>query len=142
MKKTEASDSEVLIWSGNPSLIAGGWIFIFSILFVWSIVPIFISLYEFLRLRSINYAISTQRVRITSGLITKRIEEIELYRVRDLTVSIPFLHRMYGVADIELIAKDVSAPNVTLMAIPNAEVVKEKIRFNVEALRGSKRRIV
>ena len=107
-------------------------------LFCWLIVPIFVALWRWLEVRSIGYEITTQRLRFTSGVLNKRLEEVELYRFEDTSLEEPFLMRMFGVGNIIIQTHDASTPRLVLQAVPGARQAREQLRQAVEAVRVRK----
>jgi hypothetical protein len=81
----------------------------------------------------------------SSGTLTqtdslqKRIEELELYRVRDTQFEQPFFLRLFGLGNVILLTTDTTSPEVIVPAIPNAQAIREQIRYAVEETRDSKR---
>lgn len=88
-----------------------------------------------LRLRSTHYLITTQRVRVTQGLLGKDMQEIELFRVKDTAATQTFFRRLFGVGDINIVSGDTNNPNLHLAAVPRAIELRESIRHEVLALR-------
>jgi uncharacterized membrane protein YdbT with pleckstrin-like domain len=62
-------------------------------LFCWLIVPIFFALVYYLQTRCKVFELTTQRLKITSGVFTKVTETLELYRVKDIETTISRSHR-------------------------------------------------
>ncbi len=85
------------------------------------------------------YEVTSERIRITNGLFTRRTDELELYRVKDATLIEPFVLRMLSLGDIEITTHDVSTPIVRLDAIRNARTLREELRKSIEACRDRKR---
>jgi uncharacterized membrane protein YdbT with pleckstrin-like domain len=85
------------------------------------------------------YEVTSERIRVTEGLLTRRTDEIELYRVKDTTLLEPLLLRFFSVGDIELTTHDMSTPVIRLDAIPNARALREELRKSIEACRDKKR---
>jgi membrane protein YdbS with pleckstrin-like domain len=88
-----------------------------------------------LRLRSIEYVVTTQRVRIVSGLFSKNIQEIELFRVKDTMVQQGFIQRLFGLGAITVISGDARHPRLELYGIPHAIELRERLREEVMTLR-------
>ncbi len=146
--------SETVVWSGNPSQVTNLGIYLVCALMAaaivaaavlvapqayWAlIVPVVVALWKYLELRCFRYTVTTERVGLRRGILTKRTDSIELYRVKDTTVIEPFFLRMFGLADIVLTSSDRTTPLIVLHAIPNGMDLREKIRANVERLRVQK----
>ena len=94
--------------------------------------------YIFLKIATIKYEVSNQRLLIYTGIFTRKREEIELYRIKDYQVLIPFLIRIFGLGHIRLYTSDKSTPVIELKGLREAYKVTDKIRVNVEAQRRLK----
>jgi membrane protein YdbS with pleckstrin-like domain len=88
-----------------------------------------------LRLRAIEYVVTTQRVRIVSGLFSKDIQEIELFRVKDTMVQQGFVQRLFGLGTITVISGDARNPRLVLEGLPHAIELRERLRQEVMTLR-------
>jgi len=146
--------SESIVWEGNPSQVTNLGAYIFCVLIAvaivaagvlvspqayWAlIVPAAIAFWKFLELKTFRYTVTTERVGLRRGILTKRTDSIELYRVKDTTVIEPFFLRLFGLSDIILTSSDRTTPLIVLHAIPNGMDLREKIRANVERLRVQK----
>jgi uncharacterized membrane protein YdbT with pleckstrin-like domain len=130
---------ENLIWEGHPSHLRYFWLYLVCWLFCWLVVPFFIWLWKWLEVRNHIYRLTTERLRISQGIFTRRSEELELYRVRDLSVEEPFWYRVFGRGNIVLTTLDVTTPTVTLVCIPNITELRDKLRQAVEECRDRKR---
>ena len=132
-------DEEKTIWQGSSSQALKLGIYILCGLFCWLIVPIFIGLWHWLKLRSRVYEVTTQRIRIRQGIFNKRTEELELYRVKDTTLVEPFWVRLFKLGNIEVTTTDLSTPLIVLEGIPQASWLREELRKSVEICRDKKR---
>jgi len=135
------NQQETVVWQGNPSYSSGAVIFIPCILFSWLIIPMVVGIIEWLRIKNTHYQLTTERLLISSGIFSKKIEQIELYRIRDIVVEIPLIFRIFNIANIKIISTDRSTPEILITGIINYINLKESIREYVEKLRESKRRI-
>jgi uncharacterized membrane protein YdbT with pleckstrin-like domain len=88
-----------------------------------------------LRLRSTFYVLTTQRVRVVSGLLNKDIQEIELFRVKDTSVYQRFFQRLFGLGTITIVSGDANQPRLVLRGIPRALELRERLRQEVLVLR-------
>lgn len=75
-----------------------------------------------------RYEVTNQRLIADYGLLNRQTEEIELYRVQDLSVESSMFDRMFGVGDIVIHSGDATGGKLTLWDIPDAESVKDIIR--------------
>ena len=89
-------------------------------------------------IRSQVFEVTSERVRWRRGILTKRTDEIELYRVMDASLVEPFLLRMVGAGNIELRSADATTPSLTLPAVKDAAELREKLRVSIENMRTKK----
>ncbi len=75
-----------------------------------------------------HYSITSERVRITRGLLGKDREDIELFRLQDIDHTQRMTERMLNIGDITLRSADPSHPEVILRNIPDPAQVHETIR--------------
>jgi uncharacterized membrane protein YdbT with pleckstrin-like domain len=75
-----------------------------------------------------RYEVSNQRLIVEYGILNKRTEEIELYRVQDLSVERSLFDRMFGVGNIVIHSGDATGGALVLFDIADVENVKDQIR--------------
>ncbi len=133
------TNEEQVIWKGwsSQSLYFGT--YTLCVLFCWLIVPIFYGLWKWILVRSRVYEVTTERIRVRTGIFSKRTDELELYRVTDNTLVEPFWLRVFQAGNIVLRTSDDSNPEVTLEAVPDASALRDEIRKHVEICRERKR---
>ncbi|HEX4140538.1 MAG TPA: PH domain-containing protein [Candidatus Methylacidiphilales bacterium] len=93
------------------------------------------STWAFFHLRMIEYIITTQRVRVISGLFSKEVQEIELFRVKDTAARQAFLLRLFGLGTITVLSGDEKQPRLVLDGVPRAIEMRERLRQEVLTLR-------
>lgn len=74
-----------------------------------------------------RYSLTDQRLIKESGLLSKRLDEIELYRIKDTRVDQPFFQRLVGMGTVEVRSADVSG-SFTIENLPGAVGKREQIR--------------
>jgi uncharacterized membrane protein YdbT with pleckstrin-like domain len=130
---------EETIWRGSPSQKKDIGLYILCVLFCWLIVPIFIGLARFFQTKCHVFELTSERLKMTEGVFSKKTETLELYRVKDIEVRQPFIFRTLGIENIVLTTSDASSPVVHLDAIPKAVGLADKLRNQVEIIRQQKR---
>jgi uncharacterized membrane protein YdbT with pleckstrin-like domain len=86
-----------------------------------------------------SYELTTQRLKISSGVLNRKLDELELFRVKDYAMDQPLFLRILGLGNLTLVTSDASSPQVAIKAIPKVEDVREKLRTAVQAERDRKR---
>lgn len=75
-----------------------------------------------------RYEATNERLKIEYGILNRHTEEIELFRVQDLSVERSVFDRMFGVGNIVIRSGDATGGTTILYDIPEAERVKDIIR--------------
>ena len=107
-------------------------------LLIWCPLPILYGFIKWLKIRSIRYEMTSERLILRTGIFSKATEEFELYRAKDISVFQPFFLRMFKLGHITLVTSDRSNPQIELTAVPNPEELRKQIREHVEACRVAK----
>jgi membrane protein YdbS with pleckstrin-like domain len=88
-----------------------------------------------IRVKSCSYRLTTQRLFVRRGWLAKHVNELELYRVKDVVVDQKGLQRLLGYGTITVLAADDTTPEVDLAGISGPTKVKELIRTQYRAAR-------
>jgi len=120
--------AEELLFPWRPALIPGVGSLVLAVLTLGISV-----LVAWFRTRGIHYRITSQRVVIEQGVFSKRMEQLDLYRVVDYVVERPFGQRIMGTGNIILEAMDKTTPEIRIVGI-KTDVMKlyEKLRYSTE----------
>lgn len=86
-----------------------------------------------------TYKLTEQKLTIETGFLSKREEEIRLYRIMDLTLVRPLSQRLFGVGTIHLCTADKSTPEIDIKKIKHPTEVKNLLSDMIEAERDKKR---
>lgn len=122
-------DGEEVLFEGRAALVPSVTTLLLSILTLglWLIVRWFQTLNR-------SYRITTRRIVVETGVLSKKLEQIDLYRVADYTVERPFGQRLMGTGNLLLKTLDKTTPELDVLAI-KTDVVKlyEAVRAATEA---------
>jgi uncharacterized membrane protein YdbT with pleckstrin-like domain len=81
-----------------------------------------------------HYRVTTRRIVVETGIFSKKLEQIDLYRVVDYTVDRPFGQRLMGTGNVLLKTFDKTTPELNLYRIKTDVVaLYEQIRAATEA---------
>ena len=86
-----------------------------------------------------TYKLTKDKLLIESGFLSKKEEEVRLYRIMDLTLKRPFWQRIWGLGTIHCCTADKSTPEFDVLKIKNAEYIKNLLSDMVEEERDKKR---
>lgn len=99
IKSTETANDEIILWQGRP----------------------FLSLVE-------SYIITSERIKIVSGFVSRHVENYELIRIQDIDFRQNVGERVFGLGDINIKGQDPSDPNIILRNIAKPEEIYELLR--------------
>jgi uncharacterized membrane protein YdbT with pleckstrin-like domain len=151
--------AETLLWKGHSSQWVHFWYYFFCVIvaggfgiaatitapvtaglsFLGLIVPVLMWVVRWWMTKCTSYELTSQRLKIASGVLNRKLDELELFRVKDYAMDQPLFLRMVGLGNLTLITSDASSPQVFIKAIPAVEEVREKLRTAVQAERDRKR---
>ncbi len=86
-----------------------------------------------------RYMLSEDRVFLETGLLNLKQEEVLLYRVRDLSLTMTLGQRIFGVGSVTLQSSDRTTPVLELKNIKRPREVKEILHRQVELMKQTRR---
>ena len=86
-----------------------------------------------------RYSLSEDRLFCETGLLNLKADEVLLYRVQDLELTISLGQRVFGVGTVCVHSSDKSIPHLDLKNVKNPREVKELIHQKVEAAKDKRR---
>ena len=86
-----------------------------------------------------KYTISLRRVETEHGIVAKKVESLELWRVLDVRYDQSLFDRVTNNATITLVGTDQSDPELRLHGLPDHRALFEKLRDAVQAARQGNR---
>ncbi|MEY2618579.1 MAG: hypothetical protein RL522_1581 [Pseudomonadota bacterium] len=137
------STKEHSVWTGNTSQ----WVN-FPAFLLWGVlgltvillpISLGVMLWRYLVVKNQVFELTSERLKMHSGVLNKKISELELYRVTDTQFDQPFWLRLVGLAHVQVISSDKTSPNVTITAVPDASALREQMRELVERCRAARR---
>ncbi len=120
-------DGENLIWEGRPSwrAFAGatilGWAL--SIVLVGFVILAVLEVKK----RSVAWMVSSRRIEIERGFLSRRIDTLELWRIKDVEFRQNLWERMVGASTIIVTARDEVDPVVQLRGMPGDRSVFDQL---------------
>ena len=105
---------------------------------VISLIGMISLLYMSVMRRSLHYRITNRTIDVESGFLSKRIETLQLWKVRDIEFLQSFADRLLNVARIRVVAHDATTPDLVLKGIPASRTTFEKLKEAVDLARQSR----
>jgi membrane protein YdbS with pleckstrin-like domain len=78
--------------------------------------------------RSVHYTITTQRIKLERGLLSKIQETLELFRIDHFEVRKPIGMRLLGQASLHLFSSDAELERFSIYVIPDLEELANTLR--------------
>lgn len=125
-------ETEEVLFDGHPALVPG-----LGALLLCIITLGLALLYFWFASRARHYRVTTQRIVVESGLFSKKMEQLDLYRITDYVVERPFSQRLLGTGNVVLEAIDTTTPMLRLEYLGTDVVaLYEKLRTATEAAKA------
>ena len=96
----------------------------------------FFGLYLFRK--SSRIRVTTNNIETERGILSKKIDVLELWRCRDVRYRQDFMDRILGIAHIDVYTADVTTPHLELLGLPASRQLFEQIRDNIELQRQAR----
>ncbi len=124
-----AEPQERVLFEGRPAVVPSAGALLACVLTVG-----IAALFFWLRSLGRHYRITTERIVVESGVLSKRTEQIDLYRITDYVVERPFGQRLLGTGNIVLQAMDRTTPTLDIVGIKtDVMALYERLRSATEA---------
>jgi uncharacterized membrane protein YdbT with pleckstrin-like domain len=123
-----SNEPERVLFEGPPALIPSIGALLITVLTLGLALIVFV-----IRQRATRYRVTTERVVVERGLFSKRIEQIDIYRINDYVVELPFSQRLMGTGNLVLEAMDKTTPHIHLTALgTDVRALYEELRKATE----------
>jgi membrane protein YdbS with pleckstrin-like domain len=135
---TGSTEERRELWSASEGQVANAHIYLLAIVMCWLVVPVFYAFYRYLRTANHRYILTDQRLVEESGIFVKNVESVELYRVKDLSVSGTLAQTIFGRGRVIVQSTDTTSPTLLVNAVPDAIAVSHLVRETVERCRAAR----
>jgi membrane protein YdbS with pleckstrin-like domain len=119
---------QVVIFEGTPSWKAWFWSYVLAGVLSLVVVGLFWILALELRRKGTRYKMTGRTIDFESGIFSKRIETVQLWRVQDIDFRQSFIDRVFGIANIHITTTDKSTPDLNLRGLPASREVFERLK--------------
>tara|TARA_Y100001970_G_C14218505_1_gene851131 strand:- start:1222 stop:1704 length:483 start_codon:yes stop_codon:yes gene_type:complete len=142
-----------LEWSGSPSqwynfpkFVIWGFL---TLLFLFSspnflggliaaLIPLAVIVWNYLEIMMWKIEINEEKLVQKKGVLNLKTDELQIYRVKDISLEQPLWLRLVGLSNINLVSSDKSDPFITIPAINDGDNLRENISVAVEKMRRKK----
>lgn len=92
-----SQEDETILFEGRPALLPG------LGALVWAVLTLGVyALYRLWVVKGIEYKVTTRRIVVETGVLSKKMEQVDLYRITDYAVERPLGQRVMGTGNITL----------------------------------------
>jgi uncharacterized membrane protein YdbT with pleckstrin-like domain len=118
---------EELIWEGRPTWRAWAGTWILGWIFLPVLVGAFLLLSVWVQMRSRRWKLTSRRIEIESGFLSRPVDTLELWRIRDVEFRQTLGDRLAGVSSISVTAHDGSYPVVDVRGLPADRTIYDRL---------------
>jgi uncharacterized membrane protein YdbT with pleckstrin-like domain len=129
----------VVWWAGwafdtglSPLLVAGA-----------GLLPLALGIgYSWLVRLGTEYRLYRVSLEVESGLVARSIDNLQLFRVRDLRLRQSMLGRLFGVGDVVVTSTDQSTPHLTIRGVEDPRALYDTLRELVARSQATRRTMI
>lgn len=88
--------------------------------------------------RSIKFRVTSTAIETERGLLSRRIDVLQLWRCRDVRYKQRLSDRILGIAHVEVFAQDGTTPHLEIIGVPASRELFEQLRDSIEIQRQAR----
>lgn len=92
----------------------------------------------YINLRYIQYHVTTERIELERGWLSRRVDNLDLFRLKDVRVSQGIFDRIVGIGTVTVISRDSTDPIIQLTGVFRPRELYDRLKQ--EAVRADRRR--
>ena len=97
-----------------------------GLFFVVACLAICVSYY--IKSRGVFYRITTQRIKLERGILSKVQESLELFRIDHFELRKPLGSRLLGMSSLHIFSSDAELENFSIYGVPRLELLADELR--------------
>jgi membrane protein YdbS with pleckstrin-like domain len=125
----------LVIYEGAPSWKAWFWSYVAAFVLSLAVIGLVWILVLHLTRKASRYKLTDRTIDYESGVFSKQIETLQLWRVQDIDFQQSLLERILGIARIRVFTKDVTDPELVLRGLPASREIFDKLKDATELAR-------
>ena len=91
-----------------------------------------------MNVKFIVYRVTTERIETEKGWISKKIDNVDLFRVKDVRLQIGIFDRLIGIGDVGILSSDMTDPSISLRGLHDPRPLYDRLKK--ETVRADRRR--
>jgi uncharacterized membrane protein YdbT with pleckstrin-like domain len=106
-----------------------------------SLVAVGLFVWRWLENLASKYELTEERLIIRRGILAKSVDEIELYRIKDVRINFSIINQLAGIGAISISSSDETtrAGDLVIRDVERAQARREELRRLVDAARQKRR---
>src|SRR5262245_13329713 len=124
-----------VIYEGYPSWKAWFWSYVLAGVLSVALVGLVWMLILNMRRKACRYKITQRTIDYEVGVFSKRIETLQLWRVKDLDFRQSLMERILGIASIHVLTSDVTGPSLVIRGLPASREIFDRLKEAAELAR-------
>ena len=113
-----------------------------TIFFIGLVWPVLGGLAAWLRVYGTEYRLYDPYLEVESGILSRRVDQIQLFRVRDLAFHQSILNRLVDVGTVSLSSTDESLPRLEMRGVSGPRAVYRQLQDAVSRSRATQRTMI
>ena len=89
-----------------------------------------------------DYRLYQDSLEVDSGLVARNVDNLQLFRVRDLRLRQSMLERLFGVGDVVVTSTDQSTPHFTIRGVEAPRALYDTLRELVSRSQATRRTMI
>ena len=124
----------ILLWLLNTANLGMYWVAV-------SLLAIGIFVWRWFENLASKYELTEERLIIRKGIIAKSVDEIEMYRIKDVRINFSIINQLVGLGTISISSSDETTRNGDLVIrdLEGAQARREQLRRLVDTARQKRR---
>jgi uncharacterized membrane protein YdbT with pleckstrin-like domain len=119
--------TEEVIWEGRPTWRAWAWTWILG----WILLPVLVGglllASVWIQMRSSRWKLTSRRIEVETGLLGRRVDTLELWKIRDVEFRQTLMDRLTGVSSLWVTAHDGTYPALDLRGLPGDRAIYDRL---------------
>jgi membrane protein YdbS with pleckstrin-like domain len=129
-------NSEVtVIYEGKPSWKSEFGSTMFGVLLIPVLAGVFMLVAAWVRRANTTYRITNRRIEWETGLFSRRIDGVDLWRIRHVNYVQTLADRLFGLSRLEMFSQDREDPHAVIPGIPGAREVYDRATLAIQNAR-------
>lgn len=142
------------MWKGCRSQITNGGVYAICLLvlvgiivggmslpMLWlgAVLPLLWTAWVWISTTAEGFELTTERLRVKRGVFNQVFDEVELYRVKEVSLSRSVFERMLGLGTVTMETSDRGQEKILIPSVRKSDELREHLRTQVEIVRDRKR---